>query len=210
VGQFHDDAERYLARMRSEVPAYDALQDVLARQTLGLEVHRVLDLGTGTGVTLRRVLDAHPGAHGVGLDASEPMLAAAREVLPAADADLRAQRLEDPIPPGPYDLVTSAFCVHHLDGPGKATLFERLAQRLRPGGRVVVGDVVVPDEPADAITPIDPAIDRPDTVADQLAWLAGAGFGNVRCAWRAGDLAVIAGDLPSRPHEPWRPASFAS
>jgi tRNA (cmo5U34)-methyltransferase len=210
VGQFHDDAERYLAMMRREVPEYDHVHDVLATQTLGLEVRRVLDLGTGTGVTLRRVLDAHPGAHGVGVDASDAMLAAARELLPAAAADLHAQRLEDPLPAGPFDLAVSAFCVHHLDGPGKADLFVELRDRLRPGGRVVIADVVEPEAPARHPTPIDPAIDHPDSVADQLAWLDAAGFGNVRCAWRGGDLAVIAGDLPSRAHEPWREPSFAS
>jgi tRNA (cmo5U34)-methyltransferase len=210
VGQFHDDAERYLEVMRREVPAYDAVQDALARQTLGLEVRRVLDLGTGTGVTLRRVLDAHPGAHGVGLDAAERMLAAARELLPAHAADLRRQRLEDPLPGGPFDLAVSAFCVHHLDGPGKADLFERVAARLRPGGRLVVADVVIPAEPVARPTPVDPDVDHPDTVSDQLAWLGAAGFGNVRCAWGEGDLAVLAGDLESRPREPWRPPSFAS
>jgi tRNA (cmo5U34)-methyltransferase len=210
VGQFHDDADRYLALMRREVPAYDALQDALARQTLGLEVRRVLDLGTGTGVTLRRVLDAHPGARGVGLDASERMLAAARELLPAGDADLAAQRMEDPLPAGPFDLAVSAFCVHHLDGAGKAELFARVAERLRPGGRLVVADVVTPEEHVERPTPIDPAVDHPDTAAEQLGWLEAAGFGNVRRAWAEGDLAVIAGDLASRPHEPWRPPRFAS
>jgi tRNA (cmo5U34)-methyltransferase len=210
VGQFHDDAERYLELMRREVPAYDALHDALARQTLGLEVRRVLDLGTGTGVTLRRVLDVHAGARGVGVDASQRMLAAARELLPTGDADLAAQRLEDPLPDGPFDLAVSAFCVHHLDGAGKADLFARDAARLRPGGRVVVADVVAPPEPVARPTPIDRAVDHPDAVADQLAWLEAAGFGNVRCAWADGDLALIAGDLASRPHEPWRPARFAS
>ena len=30
-------------------------------------------------------------------------------------------------PAGPFDLVASALAVHHLDGPGKAELFRRLA-----------------------------------------------------------------------------------
>jgi len=43
------------------------------------------------------------------------MLAHARRVL--ARADLRVSRLEDELPPGPFDLVVSALAVHHLDGP---------------------------------------------------------------------------------------------
>jgi tRNA (cmo5U34)-methyltransferase len=210
VGQFHDHAEHYLAAMHREVPWYDEAHRALRTQTLGLEVRRVLDLGTGTGVTLRTVLDAHPGARGVGVDASEEMLAAARALLPAEEADLCAQRLEDALPAGPFDLVVSAFCLHHLPAAEKAGLFARVAERLRPGGRVVVLDVVTPEEPPARPTPIDPALDHPESVAEQLAWLDAAGFGAVRCAWSSGDLAVIAGDLPSGPREPWRPARFAS
>ena len=61
--------------------------------------------------------------------------------------------------------------MHHLDGAGKADLFARVADRLRPGGRFVLGDVVVPEDPADVVTPIDGVYDMPSTVADQLGWL---------------------------------------
>jgi hypothetical protein len=37
--------------------------------------------------------------------------------------------------------------------PVKADLFARIAARLRPGGRFVLGDVVVPEDPADVVTP---------------------------------------------------------
>jgi tRNA (cmo5U34)-methyltransferase len=69
-------------------------------------------------------------------------------------------RLHDPLPEGSFDLVVSALAVHHLDGAGKADLFARVADRLRPGGRFVLGDVVVADDPADAVTPIDGVYDR--------------------------------------------------
>jgi tRNA (cmo5U34)-methyltransferase len=60
---------------------------------------------------------------------------------------LRVSRLEDAPPEGNFDLVVSALAVHHLDGAGKADLFARVAVRLRSGGRFVVGDLVVPDDP---------------------------------------------------------------
>jgi SAM-dependent methyltransferase len=56
---------------------------------------------------------------------------------------------------GNFDLVVSASAVHHLDGAGKADLFARIAARLRSGARFVLGDVVVPDDPADVVTLID-------------------------------------------------------
>jgi len=54
-----------------------------------------------------------------------------------------------------YDVVVSALAIHHLDGDGKAILFRRIAGVLRPRGRFVMADVVIPSDPADAVTPID-------------------------------------------------------
>lgn len=66
--------------------------------------------------------------------------------------------------------------MHHLDSAGKTDLFARVAERLRPGGRFVLGDVVVPDDPADAVTPIGGVYDQPSTVDDQVRWLAAVGL----------------------------------
>jgi tRNA (cmo5U34)-methyltransferase len=97
-------------------------------------------------------------------------------------------------PRGARDLVVSALAVHHLDAAGKADLFARIASVLRPGGRFVLADVVVPDDPADAVTPLDPAYDLPDTVPDQLRWLADAEL-EPRTTWASGEVAVIAAEL---------------
>jgi hypothetical protein len=67
---------------------------------------------------------------------------------------------------------------------------------LRPGGRFVLGDVVVPVDPADAITPLDPEYDRPSPLGAQLAWLRDAGF-TVDVIWAERDLAVVAADRPA-------------
>jgi tRNA (cmo5U34)-methyltransferase len=190
-GQYHFFPEAYLELIRSEVPAYDRLQDEVARATTWRPARTILDLGVGTGVTAQRVLAIHPDAHLVGIDESAEMLDAAREVLPGAD--LRVSRLEDTLPDGPFDLVVSALAVHHLDGPGKADLFRRIADALTPGGRVVMADVVVPDDPADAVTPIDGVYDTPSSVAEQLAWLDDAGL-HTTIAWAEADLAVLVGD----------------
>ena len=61
-----------------------------------------------------------------------------------------AGRIEDPLPEGPFDLVASALCVHHLDGAAKAELFGRVRDALAPDGLFVLGDVVVPGRPGSA------------------------------------------------------------
>ena len=144
--QYHFDPVTYLEMIREEVPAYDAFQDAVAAATAGVGVERVLELGVGTGQTSQRVLDLHPAAELIGIDESAEMLAAAAAHVPAAD--LRVHRLEEPLPEGPFDLIVSALAVHHLDGAGKAELFSRIAERLRPDGRFVLGDVVVPRGPS--------------------------------------------------------------
>lgn len=191
--QYHFHPETYVAMMAEEVPAYDRLQAEVAAAAGREGVACILDLGTGTGVTANRVLGVHPHARFVGLDESAEMLAAARRVLPA-EADLRVARLQDPLPPGPFDLVVSALAVHHLDAAGKADLFQRVAHVLRPTGRFVLGDVIIPDDPSDIVTPIDGVYDQPSTVADQLAWLQAAGF-TTTVAWLERDLTVLIGDL---------------
>jgi tRNA (cmo5U34)-methyltransferase len=187
MGQFHFRPEQYLALMESEMPGYRRLQDAAARAT-GAGAARILELGTGTGETARRVLARHPGAALVGVDASADMLAAARAALP--EADLRVARLEEKLPGGPFDLAVSVLAVHHVDGPGKADLFARVAAELAPGGRFVLGDVVVPDDPADATTPLSPGFDLPSRTDEQLAWLREAGL-EASLAWAERDLAVL-------------------
>ena len=198
MSQFHFDPSTYLDMMRAEVPAYGRLQEAVADAAAsgGPAVVRVLDLGTGTGETLAAVLERHPGARAVGLDKSAPMLDAARTRLAVLPVELTVAELTDPLPPGPFDLVVSALAVHHLDGSEKADLFARVAQVLRPGGRFVLGDVVVPDDPDDAVTPLTSDHDRPSTVADQLRWLADAGL-DAAAVWSERDLVVFRADRPA-------------
>jgi tRNA (cmo5U34)-methyltransferase len=196
VGQFHFDPATYRKLMLSEVPSYERVQVEVARATEGLVAASVLDLGTGTGETLAAVLARHPGAAAIGIDESAAMLDAANIRLVGLGVDLRVADIGEPLPPGPFDLVVSALAVHHLDGPAKVALFGRIAAALRPGGRFVLGDVVIPEDPRDARTPLSEDYDRPSTTADQLAWLAQSGF-DATPTWAERDLVVLRADVSS-------------
>ncbi|SNQ50096.1 Methyltransferase [Frankia canadensis] len=189
--QFHFDPQTYLAMVLADVPFYEEVQDQVAAATAGLAARCVLDLGAGTGETSRRVLALHPTAALVALDESPQMLGHARHHLP--DANLLVGRLEEPLPTGPFDLVISALAVHHLDGPGKADLFHRIAAAIPAGGRFVLADVIVPEDPQNAVTPVNGVYDKPSRLPDQLAWLHHAGF-EPAVTWQRDDLAVITAD----------------
>jgi len=100
---------------------------------------RVLDLGCGTGAVLERlVATGAPFASYTGVDQSAAMLGRARAKLGAMPA-VRFEQLDlrrDPLPAGPFDLVTSAWALEHLPDPGP--LVASAADRLRPGGRLVL------------------------------------------------------------------------
>ncbi len=60
----------------------------------------------------------------------------------------------------------------------------------------MLADVVIPDDPNDAITPIDGAYDKPSRVVDLLKWLRQAGFDS-RLIWAKQDLALFVADRSS-------------
>jgi tRNA (cmo5U34)-methyltransferase len=190
--QFHFNPDTYMELVTSEVPQYERLQTEIADATKGIEALRMLDLGIGTGETSRRVVPLHPKAELVGVDNTPPMLEKAKAAFPRSD--LHALSLQDPLPVGPFELVYSALAIHHLTGQEKADLFQRIAAVLAPGGRFVMGDVVIPEEAGTAVAPITNDWDRPSTVAEQLGWLEDAGF-TVKLAWSEQDLAVFVADL---------------
>jgi len=189
--QFHFDPDTYDPMVRAEVRDYDLMQQLVADAADAVTAEAILDLGTGTGETLRHVAARHPDSRLVGIDESEGMLAVARQVLP--NAELQVARLQDDLPEGPFDLVVSALAVHHLDADEKSDLFRRIAARLTLAGRFVLADVVVPGDPGEAVTPLTPDYDKPSSAEQQSPWLADAGLA-AEVVWERHDLAVFVAD----------------
>ncbi len=101
----------------------------------------------------------------------------------------------DPLPDGPFDLVISVLAVHHLDALARADLFGRSTALLCPSGRFVLADVIVPDDPRNAVTPVRGVHDKPSRLCDQLDWLYQAGL-KARITWQQRDLVVVAAGRP--------------
>lgn len=138
MGQFDWTPEVYLERIRSQIPRYDELQDE-AIAAIPFPPERVLELGMGTGETTRRLIETHPDAWVVGLDASPDMVFRARQTYD----DVQLARMEDPLPDGPWDLVISVLSVNQLDEEQTQALCRRVKEQARS---LVIGDVFEPDK----------------------------------------------------------------
>jgi L-threonylcarbamoyladenylate synthase len=186
------DPATYAETVRAEIPAYEKFQELVVLAAYAeWRSGRVLELGTGTGETARRLLERLEGAEIVSVDESAEMLAAAASVLPAERVHLVHGRLQDPLPEGMFDLVVSALAIHHLDHHEKPDLFARIRAALGPGGRFVLADVIVPEQPSQALIPLTPGYDKPSSLKDQLRWLREAGFRSADVVWRHDDLAIV-------------------
>jgi ArsR family transcriptional regulator len=84
-------------------------------------------------------------AHVVAVDASAPMLQAAKRRLHGLDnVDLRRGELEAlPIDDGRLDAATLMLVLHHVPEPEKA--LAEVARVVKPGGRVLVVDMLPHD-----------------------------------------------------------------
>lgn len=136
VGTWHDHV--------STSPAFERIRAELLAEAAPRATDRAIDLGAGTGFI---TLELAPQVRSViAVDVSEEMLvqlecsahASSVANVHAVVADLAKIDL----PTGSVDLVVSNYALHHLDDVGKRVLLTRVARWLRPGGRVVVADMM--------------------------------------------------------------------
>lgn len=128
----------------TETPAFSDLRHrVLALARLQMS-DTLLDIGAGTGLL---ALAAAPRvAHVAALDVSSAMcerLQTKREQLGIENVEvLLGSATELPLRDAAVDVVVSNYCFHHLSDAEKVRALAEIWRVLRPGGRLVLGDMM--------------------------------------------------------------------
>ena len=110
----------------------------------------VLDVGCGTGTLAVMAARAAPNVTVTGLDADATILAKARNRARAARLTIgfdRGMSTSLPYADASFDVVLSTLFFHHLPDDAKRQTAAELVRVLRPGGRLVVGDLGRPQDP---------------------------------------------------------------
>jgi ubiquinone/menaquinone biosynthesis C-methylase UbiE len=148
-----EDAEEYDAMDFTEpdtrfAEAAAALLGDVEAGTTASATTRVLDIGTGTAKIPVLLLERRPHVSILAVDMAAEMLRVAAERLERAGlgascalARMDAKALE--APKGAFDLAMSNSVAHHLPEP--LALFREIDRVVKPGGAILVRDLLRPD-----------------------------------------------------------------
>ena len=164
----------------------------------------VLDLGSGAGFDAFLAVGAvGPTGRVIGVDMTDDMLAKARanaERTGHANVEFRKGYIEAlPLDDASVDVVISN-CVINLS-PDKPAVYREVARVLRPGGRMIVSDVVLdaalPAAIANDVNALVGCVAGASLRADYLGAIRAAGLGDVEVLADKGFGAVVVDMVPA-------------
>ena len=105
----------------------------------------LLDLGSGTGTLLAKILKRFSASRVFGLDPAPAMIDESKKKLGLLGAEFILGSAADiGAPSDSFDCVISNFALHHLTHREKDACAREICRVLKPGGRLVYGDQHVP------------------------------------------------------------------
>lgn len=144
------DTATFLAHGRYFIPERERQIEMIINLVPALEhPFQVLDLGCGEGLLDEALLELYPQVEVHCYDGSWNMLRAARQRLQRFGPRVQFRHFELTANEwrragAGFQAILSSLAVHHLDGPGKKRLFRDLYEMLRPGGCLILADLVQP------------------------------------------------------------------
>ncbi len=139
--------DKRVEQWHSHVTSAAAFEQLL-REMIELAAPRLsdscVDLGAGTGFVTMALAPLTSSV--LAVDISGAMTSALAERAAADGLGNVATQVSDlkdfQLSPASCDLVVSSYALHHLVDADKRALVARAAQWLRPGGRIVIGDMM--------------------------------------------------------------------
>lgn len=146
---FNTRAPGYEEHMK-ESDTYYADKIQLAEQfDITNEYVKILDLGCGTGLEIEYILQRTPNAKFLCIDLAENML----ELLKSKYKDvlnqieiIKASYFDYDFGCNRYDYVVASATMHHWLDDQKLLLYKRIFDSLKPGGKFINDDYMVPEE----------------------------------------------------------------
>lgn len=116
------------------------VSDIILRAMAAEQPKHILDVGCGTGETLRYLVESMPGATGLGVDISHPNIAVAKTATESSPKKEQLRFIQGDfwaLPSGQYDLIVSDSVFHLIPLP-TVQIFAKVAENLSPGGVLVM------------------------------------------------------------------------
>jgi tRNA (cmo5U34)-methyltransferase len=215
--KFNDAADIYDKYRKLIIPKFDEFYGILIELAcLNVDNPKILDLGAGTGLLTKYLLDKYPQGQFQLIDLSEEMLDIAKKRFEGYDnfkyihADYVAYEFDET-----FDIVVSSLSIHHLKHSEKQLLCQKVYDHLNPGGVFLNADQIIGPNPScdqkyqdnwlEKIEESDleeeykqPALERmkfdnPATLEENLKWLQETGFKDVDVFYKYYNFVVLYG-----------------
>lgn len=215
--KFDENAEHYDKIRKLIIPCFNDLYNITTElANSNKESPKILDLGAGTGLLTKYLLEKYPEAEFTLIDLSEEMLKIAENRFKCNNnfkyivADYSTYDLADS-----FDMVVSSLSIHHLEDEDKNKLYKKVYNSLNQGGIFLNADQVIGSTPnIDKIyqknwlqkieennfsgpeknTAIERMkFDNPATLENNLKWLTDCGFKDVDVYYKYYNFCIFYG-----------------
>lgn len=147
--KFDENAEHYDKIRKLIIPCFDDLYNITTELANSKKENpKILDLGAGTGLLTKYLLEKYRGAEFTLIDLSEEMLKIAKNRFKGNTnfkyvvADYSTYDLVNS-----FDMVVSSLSIHHLEDEDKEKLYKKVYNILNPGGIFLNADQVIGPTP---------------------------------------------------------------
>jgi len=135
--RFDSVAKKYDEERRFFIPCFDDFYgmstDLLSQMVPNPK--SVLDLGAGTGLLTKYLLDKYPLANFTLVDIAAQMLEMARKRFEGlSNFQFQISNYSEQMPDGDFDLISSALSIHHISDVQKYKLYSMIYEKLPENG----------------------------------------------------------------------------